>query len=153
MACEFYFAYGSNMDPARMAARGMRTRTTFAAKLAGWQLQFNKRSADFPGAGFANIVAADSAVVPGVLYQLAHADEIFRMDPYENWPVRYRREIRPVITQCGERIETWVYIANAQWQTDHLLPPRWYLNHLLAGRPWLPNEYYQQLRNSPCLSE
>ena len=146
----YYFAYGSNMNPQRMAARGMRTRAAHAAQLDGWQLCFNKRCAITAGTAYANIVPAPGSVVPGVLYELVDDDQILRMDPFENWPERYRREQLEVTMAQGGSARSWVYIANPAWQRDGLLPQRWYLNHLLCGRPWLPAPYYQQLVSTPC---
>ena len=145
----FYFAYGSNMNPQRMAERGMQTRFTQAAVLRDWQLCFNKRCPITQGTAYANIVPSAGDVVPGVLYELSSVDVIRRMDPFENWPERYRRETLQVQV-AGGSVETWVYIANGEWQQDGLRPQRWYLNHLLSGRPWLPAEHYQMLRSTPC---
>lgn len=152
--CDYYFAYGSNMNPARMAVRGMRYRQSLRAQLPGWQLAFNKRVHGKEGIAYANIVKADhdGAEVQGVLYQLWDHREIERMDPFEGHPVRYRRERLPVQTDEGER-HTWVYIANIEWQADDLRPERWYLNHLLSGRPWLSADYYRYLLATTCVDD
>lgn len=149
MKCEYYFAYGSNMNPARMAGRGMRYRQSMPARLAGWQLAFNKRAHGKSGIAYANIVPSDG-LVEGVLYRLRDDREITRMDPFEGHPVRYRRECLAVETPQGP-IHTWVYIANDDWQADDLKPERWYLNHLLSGRPWLTDRYYRRLLMVECL--
>ncbi|MDX1804528.1 MAG: gamma-glutamylcyclotransferase family protein [Alcanivorax sp.] len=147
-SCDYYFAYGSNMNPARMAVRGMRYRSSQAATLAGWQLAFNKRAHDKPGIAYANIMPAQ-AHVEGVLYRLIGPREIERMDPYEGHPQRYRRQCLQVDTGNGLRW-TWVYIANRHWQSEQVLPERAYLNHLLSGRPWLSEQYYRGLLATPC---
>ena len=147
MQCEYYFAYGSNMNPSRMAVRGMQYRDSMAARLEGWALAFNKRAHGMQGIAYANIVPTDG-VVEGVLYRLRDHQEIERMDTYEGHPVRYRRECLPVQTGAGE-VLTWVYIANADWQAENLKPERWYLNHLLSGRPWLSDSYYRRLLQVP----
>ncbi|MEQ3637159.1 gamma-glutamylcyclotransferase family protein [Alcanivorax sp.] len=155
MQCDYYFAYGSNMNPARMAARGMRYRQSLRAQLPGWQLAFNKRAHGKAGIAYANIICAQEkpeGLVQGVLYQLWDHREIERMDPFEGHPVRYRRERLGVQTDEGE-LYTWVYIANAQWQADDLRPERWYLNHLLSGRPWLSADYYRRLQNTACCDD
>ena len=56
--CDYYFAYGSNMNPARMAVRGMRYRQSLRAQLPGWQLAFNKRAHGKEGIAYASIVKA-----------------------------------------------------------------------------------------------
>ncbi len=39
-----YFAYGSNMNPARMQARGLSVCEALAGRLPGYVLCFNKRA-------------------------------------------------------------------------------------------------------------
>ncbi len=41
----YYFAYGSNMNPARMKARGMMVADMQPGTLQGMRLAFNKRAA------------------------------------------------------------------------------------------------------------
>ena len=150
MSREWYFAYGSNMNPARMAQRGMRMHGALAATLTGWQLSFNKRAHGKQGVAYANIVESADSQVPGVLYGLRGFDDIRRMDVFEGWPERYRREQLFVTTADGNRQCCWIYIANPHWQEADLLPERWYLNHLLSGRPWLPEHHYRWLCGVPC---
>jgi gamma-glutamylcyclotransferase len=152
MTSQWYFAYGSNMNPQRMAQRGMRTLERQAAQLHGWQLRFNKRAHDRHGVAYANIMPSRAGVVHGVLYQLADRREITRMDPFEGHPLRYRREVLALETAQG-RHTAWTYIANADWHCDAVLPERAYLNHLLSGRPWLPESYYRNLLETPCLPD
>ncbi len=45
----WYFAYGSNMNPARMQARGLAVLEALPGRLPGYGLCFNKR--DGPGSG------------------------------------------------------------------------------------------------------
>ncbi|MBU57737.1 MAG: gamma-glutamylcyclotransferase [Alcanivorax sp.] len=145
----YYFAYGSNMNPARMASRGMRYRRSVAGFLEGWTLAFNKRANGRDGRAYANIVEDAGGGVEGVLYELVGAGEIARMDPFEGHPERYRRHA--MMVRAGEGpIDTWVYIANEHWQSDTVLPERWYLNHLLSGRPWLSEKYYRWLLATEC---
>jgi hypothetical protein len=52
----YYFAYGSNMNPARMQARGLVFSAAESARLPGYRLAFNKRSHCTPGVAYANVV-------------------------------------------------------------------------------------------------
>ncbi len=61
----YYFAYGSNMNPARMASRGMRYRRSVAGFLEGWTLAFNKRANGREGRAYANIVEDAGGGVEG----------------------------------------------------------------------------------------
>ena len=83
----FYFAYGSNMNPERVADRGLSTRGETGATLRGFRMLFNKRSTRIPGVGHANIEYDRKGVVEGVLYELASPGEILKMDPFERAPV------------------------------------------------------------------
>lgn len=146
----YYFAYGSNMNPDRVRRRNMQFDTYSGGLLDGYRLVFNKRSAKVPGAAAANVEPGAGHRVEGLLYRLTDPDEIAVMDVFEGYPQRYRRERLPVL--CGERaVSAWVYIANPAFIADGLQPARWYLQHLLAGRPWLSHDYYLALEQVATL--
>ncbi|MFC0269829.1 gamma-glutamylcyclotransferase family protein, partial [Kushneria aurantia] len=44
LSVEYYFAYGSNMNPARMCSRVGEVRRALSGRLIDWQLTFDKRS-------------------------------------------------------------------------------------------------------------
>jgi gamma-glutamylcyclotransferase len=146
----YYFAYGSNMNPRRMAHRGMRYRRSLSSALPGWSLVFNKRARGKQGVAYANITERSGGCVEGVLYELVDTREIHRMDPFEGAPVLYQRHCMAVDSEQGP-LEAWVYIATPAWREDGLLPERSYLNHLLAGRPWLSETYFRSLRQVEAL--
>jgi cation transport regulator ChaC len=163
-----YFAYGSNMNPERVRSRGIRFVHASAARLPGFSLTFDKSSSRHPGVGHANVRLDRGAVVEGVLYWLEEADEIAKMDRFESTPVNYSREVVRVqvareavpgwleVAQSGADdhphalVETWTYFANPAVRRADLRPPRSYLNHLLAGRPYLSQAYYETLASWPC---
>lgn len=147
---DYYFAYGSNMNPARMRARGIEFIRPLAARLIDFELRFNKRATGKQQVAYANIGYARGACVEGVLYQLQHGDDIYRMDPYEGNPVRYGREVYTVETIEG-RIHCWVYVANQSMLAPGLLPERRYLDHLLAGSEFHSEAYRQWLLDHPCI--
>jgi gamma-glutamylcyclotransferase (GGCT)/AIG2-like uncharacterized protein YtfP len=145
----FYFAYGSNMNPARVAQRGLRVGAISAATLHGVALEFNKQSRDHAGNGHANIVYAPGARVEGVLYGLTDAEQIARMDRYENAPINYSRERVIVRTEDGEQ-PAWTYFANRAVIVAGLKPTRAYLDHLLAGEAYLSAAYLAWLASVEC---
>lgn len=147
----YYFAYGSNMNPDRVAERGLAVVSVEGAVLEGVSLAFNKRSGDHIG-GHANIVCAPSACVEGVLYGLRDADQIQRMDRFEKTPVNYRRERVVVQTAAGAQA-AWTYVANRAVIVEGLKPTRAYLNHLLAGRSYLSPQYYGWLAGLACVGD
>ena len=140
----YYFAYGSNMNPERVKLRGMAIKGYVGGQLSDYRLAFNKRSTIFPGAAAANIMVAHGQVVEGVIYELESLTTIESMDPFEGYPVRYSRHIVPIVTERGV-LNSWVYTANEDYIQEGLQPAKWYLEHLLAGREFLSESYYQNL--------
>lgn len=147
-----YFAYGSNMNPARVQARGLLVERAEGARLVGCRLQFDKTSAKHPDVGHANLVYAPDSVVEGVLYWLKSPAEIEKMDPFESAPVNYSREVVQVHAASGS-ITTWTYFANPAVRREGLKPPRSYLEHLLAGEPFLSPGYLDMLRRWECVED
>ena len=148
----FYFAYGSNMNAERVRQRQMKFERHYGGVLDGYRLAFNKRSVKYPGAASANVVPARGSRVEGVLYLLRDPSEIEVMDPFEGYPVRYSRRLLEVASTDG-RVPAWVYIANEEFVTHGLRPARWYLEHLLEGRPHLSDRYYERLMQTECLPD
>jgi cation transport regulator ChaC len=151
----WYFAYGSNMNAARLfeerlkpegVARGER----IAGWLDGWRLAFNKRARLPPGAGAGNIVPAPGKVVHGTLNLLPPKGfEI--LDRYEGVAGgHYERRLVPVVrADSGVPIEAVTYVALLVG--EELRPTRDYLGHLLAGRDLLPADYCARLGATPTI--
>ena len=152
-----YFAYGSNMNPARMRERGMRFSQALGARLEGLRLVFDKASKVDFGAdaaasqqiGHANVVYDPGGVVEGVVYHLVDAAEILRMDPFECAPVNYSREV----VQPRGHTSCWIYFANPGVRRSGLRPSRSYLNHLLEARGFLSSDYYQMLQQIDAVED
>lgn len=148
----FYFAYGSNMNPARVEQRRMQFESAVSGILHDFELAFNKRSVKYPGAASANVMNRPGARTEGVVYRLTEPAQIQMMDPYEGYPVRYQRQALPIEIDSGS-VHAWVYIANADHVVEGLNPARWYLEHLLAGESFLSREYHAVLAQVPCLPD
>ncbi|MCZ6710516.1 MAG: gamma-glutamylcyclotransferase [Gammaproteobacteria bacterium] len=147
-----YFAYGSNMNVDRMRERGMNVESAVDGRAHGLKLQFQKASRQHAGAGHANVAYAPGSIVEGVLYTLSSSEEISRMDPFELAPVNYSREVVQIATAQGV-VSSWIYFANPAVLQPGLKPPRSYLDHLLAGKPFLSASYYQMLQSWECFEE
>lgn len=161
-----YFAYGSNMNADRVRQRGLAFEHVCAASLEGFALAFDKTSSAHPGLGHANITYAPAGRVEGVLYWLAEPDGIRHMDRFESTPVNYSREVVRVRVRTDHLpslpadgleepdgsvlLPTWTYVANPAVRRAGLLPPRSYLDHLLAGRAYLTSAYVDMLERWPC---
>ncbi|WP_372613410.1 gamma-glutamylcyclotransferase family protein, partial [Halomonas sp.] len=81
----FYFAYGSNMNLARVVARIGRTRRALSGVLHDHALRFDKASR-VAGIAHANVVPVSGDRVEGALFELETPDQIQLMDPYEGYP-------------------------------------------------------------------
>ena len=149
----WYFAYGSNMDAARLfdqrlAPKGVPRGERVAGRLDGWRLVFDKPSRLLKGGAAANIVIAAGSAVHGTLNALPEAG-FDVLDIYEGVAAGHyeRRMIRVARSDTGEEVEAIVYTALIQG--DGLKPPRAYLDCLLAGRDLLPPDYWEQLAATP----
>ena len=138
------------MDPERVRTRGLQYDEILGATLAGYGLRFEKRSRNQIGAGHANIVVSKNEYVEGLLFKLSDEHQIEKMDPCEGVPTHYARDTICVESQVG-MILAWTYFANSAVIGKNLKPPRWYLNHLLAGRLYLSPGYMKQLEQIDCL--
>jgi cation transport regulator ChaC len=144
-----YFAYGSNMNPERMRKRMGYLPPSRKAVLQDYNLTFNKISSKNPSEGVANIIPLADSQVEGILYEVTDQD-IAKLDAYEGVPTNYIRHI--VKVDCkGELINALTYIAVKV--KDGLKPSRDYLNHLLAAKESLSEDYYQQILDKAKLKQ
>lgn len=147
----YYFAYGSNMNAARVAARIGATRRALAGVLHGYRLAFDKASR-VPGIAHANVVVAPEGRVEGALFELLVPTQIEAMDPFEGYPHEYQRRRLPIHTLEGPR-EAWVYLAAPGTTAERLRPAREYLEHLLAGEPFLSRDYHAELARVEAVAD
>jgi gamma-glutamylcyclotransferase len=151
----WYFAYGSNMNPARLVddrlkPKGVALGRRVGGRLDGWRLSFDKIARRPAGAGAGNITLAPGACVHGTLNELPAAG-LDVLDVWEGVAGGHyeRRTVRAVRADTGETIEAITYVALKVG--EGLKPTREYLGHLLAGRDLLPSDYWEQLRAIPTL--
>jgi uncharacterized protein (TIGR00369 family) len=119
-----YFAYGSNMASARLAARVPSPRPLGPARLAGFAWRCNKRAAD--GSAKANLVAESDAETWGVLWEI-DAASWSELDRVEGGYERVAVEVEHGGT--GRRAHTYV--------SDRIVegtpPAGWYGGLVLGG--------------------
>lgn len=151
----WYFAYGSNMNPARlfderMAGAGIGWGRRIAARLEGWQLAFNKPWSRFEGASVANIMQSPHSIVHGTLNEI-EPDGLEVLDRFEGVAGgHYRRHPVTVLTRDGEAISAITYVSRYKL-TNGLKPARDYVAHLIAGRDLLPPDYVAMLERIPTV--
>ena len=130
----FYFAYGSNTNPARMEDRKVPFYSYRRGILKDHQLVFNKLCRLYEGGfGCANIEPSKGEVVEGVLYEVDLDKAIPVLDFYEGYPNHYTRKIVKVETPEGEIIEAVTYVAHPSKVREGLKPHPDYLAHLLEA--------------------
>src|SRR5690349_18017369 len=86
-----YFAYGSNMLPARLQARCKTARLVGCALAQGSDLTFSKISND--GSGKATLTPALGVQTPGAVFQIADSD-LSALDKAEGVGTGYERNDR-----------------------------------------------------------
>lgn len=149
-----YFAYGSNCSEDVMRRKEVRFTSRRRGTLHDFALLFNKRSEReaLPDAvGFANINDQPGAHVEGILYEVVNED-LGTLDATERYPDHYDRVAVVVESDCGP-VECWAYKAQPAMTSDGLVPSRNYLNHILAGREFLSEQYYDALDQSLTYSD
>ena len=146
---QYYFAYGSNMNPGQMAERCVAPRVVCAACLRGYRLAFYGRNRMWDG-GRETVVPAPGQDVWGVLYELSFGDAAsldawnsVRLDgggAYFHYPVL-------VCDAAGREHTAVLYKKDVLGQA--VPPSSEYLAHIVAGAiaNALPYDYVTCLKN------
>ena len=120
-----YFAYGSNLDAARMGRRCPTAAPAGSATLDGWRIAFGGHSRTW-GGPVATLVKAPDEWVDGLLYALA-PDDLAILDRCEGHPLCYRRKLLLVMDDTGRRRRAYVYVLPV---TEEAPPAAGYLDVL-----------------------
>jgi len=151
----WYFAYGSNMNPARLVddrlrPKGVALGRRIGGRLDGWRLTFDKVARAPKGSGAGNIVVASGSSVHGTLNEMPPAG-LDVLDVWEGVAGGHyeRRTVQVVRADTGDTLEAVTYVALLVG--EGLRPTRAYLAHLLAGRDLLPADYWEKLNATPTL--
>ncbi len=148
-----YFAYGSNLWPARLAERTPSSVATAVGAVNGHTLHFHKRGQD--GSGKCNLLPTGDAShrVFGALYRL-HRRDLPRLDEAEGLGRGYHRAEVSVRTPSGIT-RAWCYQAEDGYVDDSLTPFDWYVALVLAGAAahGLPATWTEQLARIPARAD
>ncbi|MFV0299745.1 MAG: gamma-glutamylcyclotransferase family protein [Paracoccus sp. (in: a-proteobacteria)] len=123
-----YFAYGSNMLPARLTARCPSARVTGAAVAPGWRVAFGKHGRD--GSGKATLIADAGGRAPGMLFRIGK-DDLPALDRAEGVGKGYDRRDDLRIEAEGGGLAAVSYVA--PHPRPGLMPFDWYLALVVAG--------------------
>jgi len=129
-----YFAYGSNLNPAQMAARCPGHRVIGRASLPGHALRFRGYGRDWAGA-VGTVEPAPGQVVHGVLFELT-AEHYATLDEYEGYDGPgaasnlYDRIEIEVVREDGTPVRCLTYVIRP---LEEGLPSRAYRDAIVAG--------------------
>jgi gamma-glutamylcyclotransferase (GGCT)/AIG2-like uncharacterized protein YtfP len=142
MTASLYFAYGSNLNRAQVAARCPGAVPLHAARLDGYRLRFRGWSPRWEGAP-ATVEPRPRAAVWGALYRMTAGDWP-QLDRAEG-PAYVRRPVAVTDPRSGEALaaETYVMLPGRPAGT----PSDAYLRRMLDGaRTWgLPDAYVDSI--------
>jgi gamma-glutamylcyclotransferase len=151
----WYFAYGSNMQPATFRGRrGIVARAAVPARLRGWQLVFDKPPLLPVGGAMANVVERADTEVLGVAYRVT-ADDLAHVDLTEGVLIgNYRRvAVRIEPLAGGEALHA--FTLTSERRDPSLCASTRYMALLIDGAEThgLPAEYVAWLRACPAVEE
>ncbi|MGK7913388.1 MAG: gamma-glutamylcyclotransferase family protein [Synechococcus sp.] len=126
-----YFAYGSNLHPARLRDRTPSAQFITTGCIRGRQLVFHKIGKDGSAKCDALLAKTPESTVFGALYRLDQRD-IPTLDKFEALGAGYDREILSVATATAT-LQAFGYIAQAQYIDPNLTPFHWYKQLVIAG--------------------
>lgn len=119
-----YFAFGSNLSRARLAARVHVERDLGRSRLAGWQFTCDKHGSD--ESAKANLVRRAGGEVWGVTYALS-TEALAQLDGFEGGYERVEVEV-----VAGTSRQTAFTYVSAH-RNPSLLPFDWYKAHMVEG--------------------
>ena len=120
----------------------------FSGKLDRWEIVFDKITSDKSRVAYSNISPKENSCVEGIVYKIKSEDILNKLDKDEGWPKHYEKKYMSVKTANGF-LECLVYVANPNQTQNGLKPERKYLDEILAGKEFLSDSYYSELKNTP----
>lgn len=142
-----YAAYGSNLDPHRMAERAPHSPVAGTGWLEGWRLTFGGEDLGWDGALSTVVEEAGNAVFV-VLYDMHPLDEA-ALDAWEGISLGLWSKIRVRVQTLDGNVLAWLYVLDAY---EGGLPSARYLSIIAdaAEAGGAPEDYVRALREHPC---
>ena len=146
-----YFAYGSNLLPARIEERLGRCPSKSTAWLDGYTLTFHKRGGDGSGKADAYRSGVDTDRVYGRLFQLTSAQKT-ELDGFEG-PGYSCELVRVELVK--DTAHAWIYVAKPEYVDLSLTPFDWYHQLVEQGArvALFPQEYVARIRNIASMGD
>ena len=144
-----YAAYGSNLDPQRMAERAPYSPVAGTGWLEGWRLTFGGEDRGWDGA-LSMVVEESGHAVFVVLYDMHPLDEA-SLDAWEGISLGLWSKIRVRVQTLEGSVLAWLYVLDAY---EGGLPSASYLGVLsdAAEAAGAPHDYVMALRRRDCRS-
>ncbi len=92
----------------------------------------------------------EDGVVEGIVYEVFDYD-IDCLDHREGYPTHYDRKMLKVKLDDGTSVKAITYIAQPGKVKKNLKPTKEYLAHLLKGKKYMSEEYYERLNTTETL--
>jgi hypothetical protein len=145
-----YAAYGSNLDPERMALRAPHSPAQGTGWLVDWRLTFGGEDVSWEGP-LGTVVEDPGHQVYVAVYDITAADEK-ALDEWEGVDIGLWTKIRVRVSTLDGEVTAWMYVLNAY---EGGLPSARYLGMLAeaAEAGGAPTEYVTELRQRPCTSD
>ena len=142
-----YAAYGSNLDPERMASRAPHSPLQGTGWLLDWRLTFGGEDVSWEGA-LGTVVEDAGHQVYVALYDLTPTDED-SLDKWEGVDIGLFRKLRVRVQTLDGDVAAWIYVLDAY---EGGLPSARYLGMLAdaAEAGGAPDDYVAELRGRPC---
>jgi hypothetical protein len=144
-----YAAYGSNLDPERMAIRAPHSPLRGTGWLQGWRLTFGGEDVSWEGP-LGTVVEDVGHQVYVALYDLTDSD-VESLDKWEGVDIGLFRKIKVRVQTMEGDVPAWIYVLDAY---EGGLPSARYLGMLAdaAEAGGAPDDYVADLRSRPCTS-
>jgi AIG2 family protein len=144
-----YAAYGSNLDPERMAVRAPHSPLRGTGWLPGWRLTFGGEDVSWEGA-LGTVVEDPGHQVYVALYDLTTSD-VESLDKWEGVDIGLFRKLKVRVQTLEGDVGAWIYVLDAY---EGGLPSARYLGMLAdaAEAGGAPDDYVAELRARPCTS-
>jgi gamma-glutamylcyclotransferase (GGCT)/AIG2-like uncharacterized protein YtfP len=144
-----YAAYGSNLDPERMAVRAPHSPLRGTGWLQGWRLTFGGEDVSWEGP-LGTVVEDAGHQVYVALYDLTDSD-VESLDKWEGVDIGLFRKLKVRVQTLDGDVAAWIYVLDAY---EGGLPSARYLGMLAdaAEAGGAPDDYVTELRSRPCTS-
>ncbi|QDV19049.1 AIG2-like family protein [Gimesia panareensis] len=141
-----YFAYGSNLHPARLQARIGVCAMQGAALLENAELRFHKVGIDASGKCDITLQETTAEGVWGAVYQIS-LEQKQTLDRFESLGQGYQIRELEVLTQTRESVRVFTYQAMTEFIDPGLQPFDWYHELVVEGARFhqFPADYLERL--------